>query len=55
MVTLIPEASSYKYLGIILGSDLIWEDQINFTVKKAWKALNFTVRILERVIAKLKA
>ena len=55
MDTLIPEASSCKHLGIILGSDLIWEDQINFTVTKAWKALHFTVQILKRIIAKLKA
>jgi hypothetical protein len=34
MDTLIPEASSCKYLGIILGSDLNWADQVNYTVKK---------------------
>jgi hypothetical protein len=33
-ITLIPEASSCKYLGIILRSDLSWADQVNFTVKK---------------------
>ena len=32
---LVPEASSCKYLGIILGSDLSWADQVNCTVKKA--------------------
>ena len=32
--TLIPEASSCKYLRIILRSDLIWADQVNYTVKK---------------------
>jgi hypothetical protein len=48
MGTLIPEASSCKYLGIILGSDLSWADQVNYTVKKAWKALHFTVRILKK-------
>jgi len=46
--TLIPEASSCKYLGIILRSDLIWADQVNYTVKKAWKALHFTMRILKK-------
>jgi len=46
--TLIPETSSCKYLGIILLSDLIWEDQVNYTVKKAWKALHFTMRILKK-------
>jgi hypothetical protein len=37
---LIPEASSCKYLGIILRSDLIWVDQVNYTVKKAGKTPN---------------
>jgi hypothetical protein len=36
--TVIPEASSCKYLEIILRSDLNWDDQVNYTVKKAWKA-----------------
>jgi hypothetical protein len=35
-------------LGIILRSDLSWADEINYTVKKAWKALHFTMRILEK-------
>jgi len=46
--TLIPEASSCKYLRIILRSDLSWVDQVNCTVKKAWKALDFTMRILKK-------
>jgi hypothetical protein len=45
---LIPEASSCKYLGIILRSDLSWEDHVNYMVKKAWKALHFTMRILKK-------
>jgi len=45
---LILEASSCKYLGIILCSDLSWADQVNYTVKKAWKALHFTMRILKK-------
>jgi hypothetical protein len=32
---------------IILRSDLSWADQVNYTVKKAWKALHFTMRILK--------
>jgi len=32
---LILEASSCKYLGIILRSDLSWADQVNYTVKRA--------------------
>jgi hypothetical protein len=35
----IPEVSSCKYLGIILHSDLSCAAQVNYTVKKAWKAL----------------
>jgi hypothetical protein len=31
----IPEASSCKYLGIILCSDLSWANQVNYKVKKA--------------------
>jgi hypothetical protein len=47
MDTLIPEASSCKYLGIILRSELSWADQVNYMVKKAWKVLHFTMRILK--------
>ena len=43
----IPEASSCKYLGIILRSDLNWADHIKYTVKKAWKAQSFIMRILK--------
>ena len=45
---LIPEASSCKYLGIILRSDISWADHVNYTVKKAWKALLFIMRILKK-------
>jgi len=45
---LIPEASSCKYLGIILRSDLSWADHVTYTVKKAWKALHFIMRILKK-------
>ena len=48
MDALIPEVSSCKYLGIILRSDLSWADQVNYTVKKAWKALHFTMQILKK-------
>jgi hypothetical protein len=51
----IPEASSCKYLGIILRSDLSWADQINHTVKKVWKALHFTMRILKKVNSNTKS
>jgi len=48
MDTLIPETNSCKYLGIILRSDFSWADHVNYTVKKAWKALHFTMRILRK-------
>jgi hypothetical protein len=47
--TLIPEASNCKYLGILLSSDLSWAEQVNYTVKKAWKALYFTMRIFKKL------
>jgi len=47
MGTLIPEASRCKYLGIILCSDLSCADQVNYAVKRPWKALHFTMRILK--------
>jgi hypothetical protein len=46
--TLVPETSSYKYLGIILRNDLSWADHVNYTVNKAWKALHFIMRILRK-------
>jgi len=45
---LIPETSICKYLRIILRSDLKWADNVNYTVKKAWKALRFIMRILKK-------
>jgi hypothetical protein len=44
----IPEASCCKYLGIIIGMDLSWADEVNYTVQKVWKALRFIMRILKR-------
>ena len=38
------EASSCKYLGIILQSDLNWVDQ----AQRAWKALHFVMCVLEK-------
>jgi hypothetical protein len=35
-------------LGIILGSDLSWADQFNYTVKNAWKVLHFTMHSLKK-------
>ena len=45
---LIPEASSCKYLGIILRSDLNWSEHVKHTVKKTWKAPHFIMRILKK-------
>ena len=44
----ISEASCCKYLGIIVGSDLSWADQVNYTVQKAWRALHFVMRVVKR-------
>ena len=46
----IPEASSCKYLGIILCSDLSWAYQVNYTVQIAGKALHFTMCVLTKGI-----
>jgi hypothetical protein len=46
--SIIPAGSSCKYLGIILRIHLSWADQVNYTVKKAWKALHFTMRIIKK-------
>jgi hypothetical protein len=43
----IPKASSCRYLGIILRSDLNCVDQVNYTTQKAWKALHFLLRVLK--------
>ena len=48
MGTLIREVNSCKYLGIILRGNLSWADKVNYAVKKAWKALHFTMRILKK-------
>jgi len=45
---LIPEASSFNYLGIITRNDLNWADHVNYTLRKAWKALHFVTRILKK-------
>jgi hypothetical protein len=45
MNTEISQASGCKYLRIILHGNLSWADQVNYTVKKAWKELHFTMRI----------
>jgi len=44
----IPEASCCKYLGIITRNDLSWDDQVNYTVQKVWRALHFVLRIVKK-------
>ena len=44
---LILEASNFKYLGIIIRSYINWADRVNYTLRKAWKALHFIMRILK--------
>ena len=39
---------TFKYLGIIIRSDLNQADHVNYTLRKAWKALHFTMRILKK-------
>ena len=41
-------ASCCKYLGIIIRSDLSWADQVNYTIKKAWRALHFVMHIVKK-------
>jgi hypothetical protein len=43
-----PEASICKYWGIILGSDIDWVVQVNYTAQKAWKALHLVLRVLKQ-------
>jgi hypothetical protein len=45
---LIPEACSFKYLGIIIHNDLKWADYVNYTLSKAWKALRFIMHVLKK-------
>ena len=45
---LIPEISSFKYLAIITSSNLNWADHVNYTLRKAWKALHFLMPILKK-------
>jgi hypothetical protein len=50
----ISEASSCKCLGINLSSYLIWADQVNYTTQKAWKVLEFIIRVLKHGNSKEK-
>jgi hypothetical protein len=36
------------YLRMLFRSDLSWVDQLNYMVRKAWKALHFTMGILKK-------
>jgi len=45
---LLPEASSFKYLGIIISSHLNWADHVNYTLRKAKKALHFIMSTLKK-------
>ena len=45
----ISELRSCKYLGKILRSELNLMDQVNYIVRKAWKALQFLTRVLKKV------
>ena len=45
---LILEASSFKYLGIIIPNDLNWADHVNYTLRKIWNTLHFIMRTLKK-------
>jgi hypothetical protein len=47
-VQLIPQASSFKYLRIIIRCDLNWAVHVNYTLLNAWKALHFIMHILKK-------
>ena len=43
-----PDVSSFKYLRIIICSYLNWADNVNYTLRKAWKALHCIMHILKK-------
>jgi len=45
---LIMEASSFKYFGIITRTVQNWADHVNYTLRTAWKALHFIMRIFKK-------
>ena len=45
---LIPEAGSFKYLGIIIRSDLNWADHVNYTLRTVCKALHLIMRVYKK-------
>ena len=45
---LVLEAISFKYLGIIIHSNLNWADHVNYTLQKAWKALHFIICMFKK-------
>ena len=44
---LIPVASNFKYVGIIICKDLNWADHVNCTLRKAFTVLHFVICILK--------
>jgi hypothetical protein len=46
---LIPEATSFKYVGINIRSDVSWADPVNYKLRKAWKALHLIMCIHKQV------
>ena len=44
----VTEASCCKYFGINTRSNLIWADQANYTVQKAWQALHFVMHVVKK-------
>jgi hypothetical protein len=50
----ITETSSCKYLGIILGNDLSWSDQVNYSAKKLGRHFILQRLFLRRETVTLK-
>jgi hypothetical protein len=50
----IPGESSCKYLAITLHSDSSRSDHVNYTAKKDWTALHFTMLVLEKANSNTK-
>ena len=44
---LILDVNTFKHIGVIIRSDLRWADHVNYTLRKAWKALLLIMSILK--------
>ena len=44
---LIPHLNTFKYLRIIISSNLNWADHVSYTLRNSSKVLYFTIRTLK--------